>query len=875
MAEWQNGGVPFQLPQLAGSIVEEPVSDLNEIDFDLESPEPHSGETLISSQPTTQWPHRLAGGFESFSEGGDTQRTQSFAASSTICPSFLRQTSILRYAFRRTQNPFESEVLQLCNDTGLDKYQVYSWFEGERDLWRNPTANGFITPETTRSGVLPSNLYPDSVFDSNPVQHAGDSSDQVLQTNANAQQRELSIRGPRTRKRPRQAESLHNTASSLIAGDPQKRPRRESGDDSGEKQFSCPSCSSKSKTIDRWRTHQTRKHFPTKLYICRIKTSCKLPSNKLFKTKDSFRNHLRNSHGYEPGKALDEEVSERTFKVTGLFHDECGFCPDKTLGSRGESMEHIMSHIRDGDDVSKWVHKCSSLDHELLPNVHFVPPWDFSEMMNDLFDEDDTDQEDFGGRGAQGGDNDFDDGEGYFEYNSGQGPEGGSSSGCAGEEYPPTSSRGASGSAADRRADMLKLSSHSDEYDAKSNPPGPIQRCTVVRNLGAGGFGTVLEVSLGDPKQTFALKTFRQKHTSPCDVSHYHDFKNEVRMLKALRHPHIIKFVGSYTQAERYSLLLSPVADMDLSRYMRTIEETSSTSLSIRDRSWNLLRGMSSLASALSHIHSSSVWHCDIKPANILVKDDRFILADFGLSRFKPARGIPIKKTTGATRTYAPPEIVNHGVQSSASDVFSLGCVFAELSTLIENKSLSEFEKFRVTKLGDKAFHQTLGETNEWIELLEEEQKRRRCFDQAHSIPFDTIRRMLSESPKDRLTAHEVWLKFPECTCCSDWGSINHQSSSSQDDEESSLASNRDWGGRDKAGQPAGSSIRPSVPARPTSPSHTSRTLFPTADIVSSAARSSPMSDSNPATLGKPQGDTTLGDFSVLHSPQKSSPLVE
>ena len=166
-------------------------------------------------------------------------------------------------------------------------------------------------------------------------------------------------------------------------------------------------------------------------------------------------------------------------------------------------MKHIGAHIEDGAEIEKWVHRCSSPTHELVPNVHFVPSCDIYNVNNDDWDEDYTDQEEFGG--AQGGGSEFGNGDGSFGSNSGQGPGGESSPDGAGGTLPFLSPRGASNRVAGHRANNLKLDSSSDEYAASSNLPRLFQRYSTVRTLGASGFGTLFDVSLSESKQQFAF----------------------------------------------------------------------------------------------------------------------------------------------------------------------------------------------------------------------------------------------------------------------------------------------------------------------------------------------------------------------------------
>ena len=119
-----------------------------------------------------------------------------------------------------------------------------------------------------------------------------------------------------------------------------------------------PTCIFKTGKMDHWYTHQSRKHFPSEIFVCRMASGQKPCSKGLddpFQRKDNFATHLKESHGYESGELIDEEVLRCTTKVTGLYHDKCGFC-SKTLDTREDSVAHIDRHIEDGDAIDDWIY---------------------------------------------------------------------------------------------------------------------------------------------------------------------------------------------------------------------------------------------------------------------------------------------------------------------------------------------------------------------------------------------------------------------------------------------------------------------------------------------------------------------------------------
>lgn len=91
------------------------------------------------------------------------------------------------------------------------------------------------------------------------------------------------------------------------------------------------------------------------------------------------------------------------------------------------------------------------------------------------------------------------------------------------------------------------------------------------------------------------------------------------------------------------------------------------------------------LLNALHYCHTHRIVHRDLKPHNLLLNRDGHIkLADFGLAR---AFKLPIKALTHEVVTlwYRAPEILlGSKVYTMSVDVWSLGCIFAELVSVNE-----------------------------------------------------------------------------------------------------------------------------------------------------------------------------------------------
>ena len=152
------------------------------------------------------------------------------------------------------------------------------------------------------------------------------------------------------------------------------------------------------------------------------------------------------------------------------------------------------------------------------------------------------------------------------------------------------------------------------------------------------------------------------------------EFVREVESLQRLVHPNIIRILGVFVGKSHINIVY-PFYEKDLAQY---IEEANgpinkNTICSI----------MKQILEALSEMHSTGLIHRDLKPSNVLlnVTGDKveLVISDFGQCRPFKTKEAMMSVDVG-TKWYKAPEIL-YGSRNydEKVDIWSLGCIFAEL----------------------------------------------------------------------------------------------------------------------------------------------------------------------------------------------------
>jgi serine/threonine-protein kinase PpkA len=195
----------------------------------------------------------------------------------------------------------------------------------------------------------------------------------------------------------------------------------------------------------------------------------------------------------------------------------------------------------------------------------------------------------------------------------------------------------------------------------------PVPGYRIVRLLGRGGMATVylaVQESLG---REVALKLLAPELAE--DPIAAERFIREARTAARLEHRHIVGVhdVGKHESQPYLSMEYMP-GDSIAGGAMQPAEA---------------LQVVREIALALDHAHQKGVVHRDVKPENILRRNDgSCALADFGIARTtEPGKPLTQEGMTVGTPHYMSPEQVQGLPLDGRSDLYSLGVVLYQLLT--------------------------------------------------------------------------------------------------------------------------------------------------------------------------------------------------
>ncbi|WP_139980383.1 protein kinase domain-containing protein [Nocardioides litoris] len=198
----------------------------------------------------------------------------------------------------------------------------------------------------------------------------------------------------------------------------------------------------------------------------------------------------------------------------------------------------------------------------------------------------------------------------------------------------------------------------------------------IERVLGVGGAGVVYLATDLRLQRKVALKTLLSLQGDGAATAR---FEREAATLARLESPHVIQVFDHGVHEGTVFLAMQHAGGGDLGRVLRErgpMPPVLAATLCAQ------------VAEALRDAHEVGVVHRDVKPANVLLRDDRLdrphaFLGDFGLAHTAdaPASMLTAPGAVAGTWTYLAPERVAGRPATAASDVYAVGCLLWETLT--------------------------------------------------------------------------------------------------------------------------------------------------------------------------------------------------
>uniref|UniRef100_A0A8C1SN50 LIM domain kinase 1 n=1 Tax=Cyprinus carpio TaxID=7962 RepID=A0A8C1SN50_CYPCA len=197
--------------------------------------------------------------------------------------------------------------------------------------------------------------------------------------------------------------------------------------------------------------------------------------------------------------------------------------------------------------------------------------------------------------------------------------------------------------------------------------------------LGKGCFGQAIKVTHSETGEVMVIKELLQ-----FDEESQKTFLKEVKVMRCLEHPNVLKFIGILYKDKRLNLI---------SEYVQggTLRDT----IQKMDLPWKLrVSYAKDIATGMAYLHSMNVIHRDLNSHNCFVQENQtVVVADFGLARLvkeekssSPAQVSKLNKlgrkkryTVVGNPYWMAPEMMQGKIYDEHVDIFSFGIVVCEI----------------------------------------------------------------------------------------------------------------------------------------------------------------------------------------------------
>lgn len=198
------------------------------------------------------------------------------------------------------------------------------------------------------------------------------------------------------------------------------------------------------------------------------------------------------------------------------------------------------------------------------------------------------------------------------------------------------------------------------------------EKYEYIKKIGHGAYGVVVAVKDRSSGQKVAIKKIPNAFEDLIDAKR---IIREIRLLRFFNHESLISLISILTPPSRTHFndiyIVTDLMETDLHRVIYSRQDLSDEH--IQYFMYQIMRG-------IYYMHSANVIHRDIKPSNLLLnKNCELKICDLGLSRGYDNSSENLTEYV-VTRWYRAPEVIlSSSLYTEKLDLWSVGCVFAEL----------------------------------------------------------------------------------------------------------------------------------------------------------------------------------------------------
>ena len=199
-----------------------------------------------------------------------------------------------------------------------------------------------------------------------------------------------------------------------------------------------------------------------------------------------------------------------------------------------------------------------------------------------------------------------------------------------------------------------------------------MEKYEKIRFVGRGAYGTV---HLYRRRADGASVVIKQIRVEEMTKEERQAALNEVNVLSMLHHPNIIQYYDNFVEDKALMIVMEYAPGGTMYEYLQKREGK------ILDED-EILKLFVQILLALQHVHKRNILHRDLKTQNILLNRKKRVvkIGDFGISKILSSKSKA--NTVIGTPCYISPELCEGKPYNQKSDIWALGCVLYEQTTL-------------------------------------------------------------------------------------------------------------------------------------------------------------------------------------------------